>query len=61
MYLYKKKVKCVKLHLFKYAKKIIKIQPPNRFFFTFFVHIFVKQKKKELFQQFSVNNLIKVI
>ncbi len=40
----------------KYAKKIIKIQDPNRFFFTFFVHIFVKQKKKEVFQQFPVNN-----
>ncbi len=50
-----------KLQILKYAKKIIKIQPLNRFFFTFFVHIFVKQKKKELFQQFSVNNLIKVI
>ncbi len=51
----------IKLQLSKYAKKIIKIQPQNRFFFTFFVHIFVLQKKKELFQQFSVNNLIKVI
>ena len=49
------------LELLKYAKKIFKIQPQNRFFFTFFVHIFVKQKKKELFQQFSVNNDIKVI
>ena len=35
----------LKVLLSNYAKKIINIQPLNRFFFTFFVHIFVKQKQ----------------
>lgn len=44
------------LNLNDNAKKIIKIQPCFRFFFTFFVHIFVQQKKRGSFQQFSINN-----
>ncbi|RZS92625.1 hypothetical protein EV197_2763 [Aquimarina brevivitae] len=40
------------LNLNDNAKKIIKIQPLFRFFFTFFVHIFVQQKAREFSTQF---------
>ena len=47
------------LNLNDNAKKIIKIQPSFRFFFTFFVHIFVQQKREGVFNNFPlITNII---